>query len=263
MKKIILLFFVFSISFAFAQDTVYAHFYFGTVDSPKVKQHIENELSTFRKIHEYRMEKGEILAWDMWQMVNSGTANAKSTTFLYVTFFKDFDDFEKWEILWDERASEISKKEKNKEFRSIIQSVFDDYTSISEYMVSSKGHFGTQHQAKPSNFMVLNYMSVENFREAEYEDLELNTFMGMHQRDGVRSGWELYKVLNNYLGTDQIINYITADYFNRFGDIMESRDTLTQEDQLDPIKEITELSDLTISDIFKNVSSLRPSDLKK
>lgn len=262
MKKFVSLLFGLLTSFAFSQETVYAHFYFGTVDSPKVKQHIENELSTFRKIHEYRMEKGEIFAWDMWQMVNSGTANAKSTTFLYVTFFKDFDDFEKWEILWDERVNEIAKKEKNKEFRTVVQSVFDDYTSISEYMVSSKGHFGPQHQSYPPKFMVLNYMSVEGFREAEYEDMEINTFMPMHQRDGVRTGWELYKVLNHYLGTDQIINYITSDYFDRFGDIMESRNATLPEEQVDPVKEITELRELTISDIFKHVSSLRPNDLK-
>jgi len=105
MKKFVILLLTLVTSFAFAQETVYAHFYFGTVDSQKVKKHIENELSTFKKIHEYRMKKGEILAWDMWQMVNSGTANAKQTTFLYVTFFNDFDDFEKWEILWDERVS--------------------------------------------------------------------------------------------------------------------------------------------------------------
>jgi len=261
MKKFVILLLTLVTSFAFAQETVYAHFYFGTVDSQKVKKHIENELSTFKKIHEYRMKKGEILAWDMWQMVNSGTANAKQTTFLYVTLFNDFDDFEKWEILWDERVSEIEKYEKNKEFRSVVQSVFDDYTSISEYMVSSKGHFGTQHSSQPSKFMVLNYMSVEEFRESDYEDLEINTFLPMHQRDGVRTGWELYKVLNNYLGTDQVINYITADYFNRFGDIMESRDAPLPKEQVSTVKEITELRELTISDIFKNISSLRPSDL--
>lgn len=247
---------------SFAQESIYAHLYFGTVETAKVQQHIINELQTFKKIHEYRMERGEILGWDMWQLVNSGTSHSNNTTFLYVTLFKDWDDFEKWEILWDERTKEIAKKEKDKTFKSVVQSVFDDYNSISEYMVSSKGFFGPQHNSEPSKFLVLNYMNVNELRQADYEKMELNTFMPMHMKDGVRSGWELFKVLN-YLGTEQVFDYITADYFNRFGDIMENRDLVPQENQLEPIKEITEIRDLTISDIFKHVASLKPEDIKK
>lgn len=261
MKKFFLLFFSLIFMSSIAQETIYAHMYFGTVETSKAQEHIQNELQTFKKIHEYRMERGEIIAWDMWQMVNSGTSHTNNTTFLYVTLFKDWDDFEKWEILWDERTKEIAKLEKDKTFKTVVQSVFDDYNSISEYMVSSKGHFGPQHDQTPTKFMVLNYMNVEDTRQADYENMELNTFMPLHQKDGVRTGWELYKILN-YLGTEQVFDYITADFFNRFGDIMESRDIVPQEDKLEPIKEIGELRELTISDIFKHVASLRPEDLK-
>jgi hypothetical protein len=41
-------------------------------------------------------------------------------------------------------------------------------------------------------------MDVMPYKAAEYEKMELETFMPAHKESGLRKGWGLHKVLNHY-----------------------------------------------------------------
>ena len=134
----------------------------------------------------------------------------------------------------------------------------EHYLKNYQVLVSLKGGYGPQATGQPADYAVLNYMEVDGYRAAEYEAMELETFMPIHQEQGTKSGWGLHKVLNHY-GADKPVNYITADFYDNLETIyanINATDPMGK-DVVSTLKKMDEMRTLSRSHIIKRVMSVR------
>ena len=61
------------------------------------------------------------------------------------------------------------------------------YIKNYQVLVSLKGGYGPQATGEPAEYAVLNYMEVDGYRQAEYEKMELETFMPIHKNQGQKA----------------------------------------------------------------------------
>ena len=91
MKKLLGLL-VLSLSFINAEaqnDETILEMWYGEINNTDVAKHLELEKTYFTKFHKQRIANGDILGWDMWEIINP-EVNAMTTTYIYVSLVKDF-----------------------------------------------------------------------------------------------------------------------------------------------------------------------------
>ena len=68
MKKSILFLFLSGLIFHFAQaqDELYVNLWYGQIKNEDVARHLELEEKFYKKFHQERVNKGQILGWDLW-----------------------------------------------------------------------------------------------------------------------------------------------------------------------------------------------------
>lgn len=262
MKKISLLLILTAFSMQlFAQNKQYVEFFFGTVKSANAESHIQNEKATFAKIHADRIKRGEIVGWDLWELVSPSDAKGE-TTYLYATVYNDFDKAG----LWNKNFNDYVKRaagDNNAAFTKTVNSVLSDYTSMNDIVtiVKSNDEANGQYDEKGVNnkikYLVLNEMLVDRYRASEYEKMASETLKPNRKQNTRLQGWGLQKILNVY-GEDKI-NYYTVDFYSSLKDIYEYREnTNTYSDEnIKLSKEIEKLRVLKNSHIFKLVDSKR------
>jgi transcriptional regulator NrdR family protein len=255
MKKILMILIVSLVTVQLtAQDKYYVEFFFGTVKNANVENHIKNEKETFAKIHGDRIKRGEIVGWDMWQMVSPGDTQG-TTTFMYATIYKDFDKANSWTDHIDEYVKRIAGNNAP-EFRKKVNSVMADYTTMNDVITSIKGEYSKSQNTNP-HYLVFNSMAVNNYRTSEYEEMENNTFKSYRTENKKLLNWDLHKVLN--VSGENKINYYTADFYEHLKDIYEDRDNTSKysETVINSLKEIEKVRVLKSADIFQLIDSKR------
>ena len=262
MKKTILflLVTVFSLQ-VMAQNKQYVEFFFGTVKSANAENHIQNEKATFAKIHADRIKRGEIVGWDLWELVSPGDAKGE-TTYLYATVYNDIDKAG----LWNKNFNEYVKRAAGSNiaaFTKTVNAVIADYTSMSDIItvVKSSDAANGKYDEKGVNdkikYLVLNEMIVDRYHASEYEKLASETLKPNRKQNTNLQGWGLQKILNVY-GEDKI-NYYTVDFYNSLKDIYDYRENtnIYSEENIKTSKEIEKIRVLKNSHIFKLVDSKR------
>ena len=233
-----------------AQDKLYVNLWYGKVKNENVEKHLELEEKFFSKYHKERIKNGDIIGWDMWKIVNPA-ANDMTTTFVYAHLTTSLSggnnpSIDKLEGIsaGDWRAAQIQANR--------------NYVRNYQVFVSLKGGYGPQANGTPPPVVVLNYMDVMPYKAAEYEKMELETFMPSHKEAGLRKGWGLHKVLNHY-GSDQAFNYITADFYDSLETLYSSIDQTNplSDDQVKNSQAMNEIRDLKRAHIMTLVKSVR------
>jgi hypothetical protein len=99
-------------------------------------------------------------------------------------------------------------------------------------------------------------MNVDWYRQAEYESMELKTFMPINQKNGMKA-WALTKVLDQ-LGTERKTNYYTVDFYDTLEDIytLRSNTSKMNKSTIDANKKMDQIRSLLSSGIFKRVDYL-------
>jgi len=99
-------------------------------------------------------------------------------------------------------------------------------------------------------------MSVDWYSQANYESMELQTFMPLNKKNGMRA-WALTKVLNQ-LGVERKTNYYTVDLYNTLEEIYTQRSNTSKMSKsvIDANKKIDKIRTLLSSDIFRLVDYL-------
>ena len=99
-------------------------------------------------------------------------------------------------------------------------------------------------------------MSVDWYRHAEYESMELKTFMPINKRNGMNA-WALTKVLDQ-LGTERKTNYYTVDFYNTLEELYTQRSNTSKmsKNNIDANKEMDQMRSLLSSDIFRRIDYL-------
>ena len=123
--------------------------------------------------------------------------------------------------------------------------------------VSYKGGFNNSTEgSKPADYAVINSMSVDWYKQADYESMELKTFMPLNKKNGMRA-WGLTKVLDQ-LGVERKTNYYTVDFYNTLEEIYTQRSNTSKmsKSAIDANKKIDKIRTLLSSDIFRLVDYL-------
>ena len=63
--------------------------WYGQIKTSDAAEHLQLEKDYYSKFHQQRVENGDILGWDMWQIMNPDV-NDMTTTYIYVSLVKDF-----------------------------------------------------------------------------------------------------------------------------------------------------------------------------
>jgi hypothetical protein len=262
MKKSVLLLFISFVSMQlFAQSKEYVEFFFGTVKNANVESHIKNEKATFAKIHADRIKRGEILGWDMWQLVSPGESKDE-TTFLYATVYSDM---EKANLLNTNSKDYIKRAagENTATFTKTVNSVLADYTTMNDIatVVKTSDAANGTYDAKGNNakikYLVLNEMVVDPYRAGDYEKMEAETFKPYRKQNEKLQGWGLQKILNVY-GKDKV-NYYTVDFYPSLKDIYDVRENTTNysEENIKALKDIEKVRTMKNAYIFELIDSKR------
>ena len=233
-----------------AQDKLYVNLWYGKVKNENVEKHLELEEKFFSKYHKERIKNGDIVGWDMWQIVNPA-ANDMTTTFVYSHLTTSLSGGNNPSI---DKLEGISAGD----WRGAQIQTSRNYVRNYQVLVSLKGGYGPQANGTPPPVVVLNYMDVKPYKAAEYEKMELETFMPAHKEAGLRKGWGLHKVLNHY-GSEQGFNYITADFYDDLETVYNNIDQTSPlgDDQVKNLQAMDEIRDLKRAHIMKLVKSVR------
>jgi hypothetical protein len=256
MKKLLFITLVSLLSFSGkSQGKTYVEIFYGTVKNADVENHIKNEKATFAKMHADRIKRGEIVGWDMWQMISPGDTQGL-TTFAYATIYNDLDKAN----LWGANISEYVQRAAGKNsagFNAKINSVIADYTTMNDVITSIKGYENYNENTPMSSILVLNSMVVDGYHASEYEKMELETFKAYRKGNDKLKGWNLQKVLNSY--GENKVNYYTADFYSSLKDLLELRDNTNDfsEESVKMLKDIDKIRTLKNADIYMLIDTKR------
>ena len=64
--------------------------WYGEINNTDVAEHLELEKAYFTKFHKQRITNGDILGWDMWEIINP-EVDVRTKTYVYVSLVKDFE----------------------------------------------------------------------------------------------------------------------------------------------------------------------------
>jgi len=223
--------------------------WYGTIDNADLEEHLAFE-KHYKSIWKQQKDAGNLSGWEMWQLINPHEASTQ-TTFLYVKFYT----------------------EENRKNNKPISGVPDGLDQASWDLISSKqiGHFkkirstdvsykggfnNSTAGSKPASYAVINNMNVDWYKQAEYEDMELKTFMPINKANGMMA-WGLTKVLDQ-LGTERKTNYYTVDFYNSLDEIYTQRSNTSKmsKNVVEANKKIDQIRTLLSSDIFRLVDYL-------
>ena len=250
MKKLLCLFTLLVSQSFFAQEgEMRINMWYGTINNSDVEEHLALE-KHFKSVWKQQKEAGLLTNWEMWQLLNPNEASTE-TTYLYVKFYTAENrkksasisgipeglDAETWDIITDTQMSHFKK--------------------IYSTDVSYKGGFNTSVEGtKPADYAIINSMNVDWYRQAEYESMELKTFMPINKKNGMNA-WALTKVLDQF-GTERKINYYTVDFFDTLEEIytMRSNTSKISKSNVDANKKMDQIRSILSSDIFKRIDYL-------
>ena len=250
MKKTLFLFsLLIGLSVSAQEGEMRINMWYGTINNSDVEEHLALE-KHFKSVWKQQRDAGLLINWEMWQLINPHEASTE-TTYLYTKFYTEENrkksanisgipeglDAETWEVINEKQLSH--------------------FTKIYSTDVSYKGGFNNSVEgSKPADYAVINSMSVDWYRQAEYESMELKTFMPINQKNGMKA-WALTKVLNQF-GTERKTNYYTVDFYDTLEDIytLRSNTSKMNKSTIDANKKMDQIRSLLSSGIFKRVDYL-------
>ena len=233
-----------------AQDQLYASLWYGQIKTQDLDRHLTLEKNVYTKYHQARIDRGEISGWDIWQITNPDV-NDMTTTLIYVHLMDS-------PVGGDYPVIDALEGVSAEEWAAAQEEAMGHYLKNFQVIVSVKGGYGPQGDDHPADYCVLNYMEVDPYRVAEYEQMELEQFMPMFKAQVEKNGWALHKVINHF-GADRPVNYITADFYNDLATIYEGYNTSNPlgEDAQEMLREMDKLRTLKNAHILKRIMSLR------
>ena len=250
MKKLLLLFtLIIGLSVYAQEGEMRINMWYGTVNNSDVEEHLALE-KHFKSVWKQQRDAGLLTNWEMWQLVNPYEGSTE-TTYLYVKFYTEENRKNSVTI------SGIPEDLDSETWDVIRKKQLSHFTKIYSTDVSYKGGFNNSVEgSEPAEYAVINSMSVDWYRHAEYESMELKTFMPINKRNGMNA-WALTKVLDQ-LGTERKTNYYTVDFYNTLEELYTQRSNTSKmsKNNIDANKEMDQMRSLLSSDIFRRIDYL-------
>ena len=204
----------------FAQEedrTLYLVFEFMNVDNEQETAYQVTE-SFWKKIHQARVDNGEILGWDLWSLQPGG--EDQGYQYLTVTIFDDpakmMGDQPVFEAA--QRAyPDLSEDELNEKFAETAASRDLAVRIYLQQIAVTSGDF----EMKTGMVASIDLMKVEMGGYEGYENAEMEIFQPLHQEQvdgGNKGSWELLRVMHPF-GSDVYASHITVNMFEGWDQI--------------------------------------------
>ncbi|MDU8885610.1 hypothetical protein RXV94_05525 [Yeosuana sp. MJ-SS3] len=235
MKKFLALFVVVSLSFsAIAQDDLFLVFELMKVDNEQEQAYWETE-NFWEKIHQQRVNNGDIVGWDLWQLSPGG--ETQGFQYMTVTLFNSAKGmFQGGNFMENVKKAypDLSEEDLRKKFEHTSKS---RDLAVRIYLRQIATTTNESFDMPLGSIAFINYMKVEMGKYGAYEKAETEVFQPMHQKsvdDGNRSAWGLLRFMLPY-GSDVYATHITYDMYKDIDQAISDRSsgmgTLTEAQQ--------------------------------
>lgn len=235
---------------------MYMHIDYIQVPTEDEDQFLFNVTESFLPVQSARKENGTISDWYMYRVAYPG---AQNTTYNYVviTLSESISGFEDVRADVEEHFSTDDGQQRLDDYKRLLSPNHSELWKIKNSSMVSD-------DAKPSRYIVMNFMSVGLGYEYEYQMFEDEVALPIHEqrmeRDMMR-GWELNELIIPG-GTEYGYNFSTMDYFENL-EHMEFGFTVELIRQTHPDTNINEFfdniyrtRDLVRSEVWEYVASL-------
>lgn len=194
---------------------------FVSIDYMKVKpenhwKYLEVEQEIWKPMHEERISQGIIVGWYLYALEFSGTENEYN----YVAISL-YDKAENLENPWN---AEIPQKiHPNQTLNEILEKTHNSRENVKTELFYSIASAPEIPLEIPSSYMQVNFMNVDPGMEAEYEKLESEIWLPIHQesiKSGRTAGWGVWRSLYPR-GSSQKYQYIAFNSFSQFSYVFD------------------------------------------
>ncbi|MCP9200861.1 hypothetical protein MKO06_13150 [Gramella sp. GC03-9] len=223
MKRLVLLLFIliFSLGISAQQQETYLIFEFMKVDNDQEPFYMETE-DFWEKIHEQRVKNGDIMGWDLWQLLPGG--EEQGYQYLTVTVFNDplkmMNAAEG--IMQSARTAYPTESDEDLEKRLDMAGGSRDLSvRLFIHVINSTTD---DFEMKPGMVASIDLMKANPGQMEAYEKAENDVFKPFHQKvvdGGAKGNWQLLKVLLPQ-GSDVYTSHITVNMFDNWKQYIES-----------------------------------------
>ncbi len=200
---------------AIAQDKLYLIFEFMKVDNEQEQAYWETE-EFWEKIHEKRVENGDILGWDLWSLQPGGENQGFQymTVSLYNDPVKMMSGDGGYEAALEAAYPDLSEDDRYEKFNSTAKSRDLAVRIYLEQIAVTEGDF----EMPIGTVAGMNLMKATDGDSERYENFETEIFQPMHQEEvdeGIRGNWSLMRYLLP-VGSDVYASHITVDMYRDY-----------------------------------------------
>ena len=195
----------------FAQGKLFVVLELMHVDNEQEMDYMETE-SFWKKIHQKRLESGDIIGWDLWALLPGGEDQGYqyATATLFDSAEKMFGDSNLWKRA-KEAYPNMSDEDLSKKMLSAAKSRDLAVRIFMEEIASTKGDF----DMKLGTVANMDFMKVDMGNYDAYEKAEMEVFQPLHQKmvdSGSKGYWGLLRFMVP-IGSDTYASHITVNMF--------------------------------------------------
>lgn len=205
-----------------AQEKLFIVFEMMKVDNEQEAAYSETE-QFWKKIHEKRVAAGEIIGWDLWQLLPGGEDQGYqyATATLYNSAEKMFEGSDLMARA-KEAYPNMSEDELNKK---LIGAAKTRDLAVRIYMERIDGTTG-DFKMKVGTVATMDFMKVDMNNYEAYEKAEIQVFKPTHQKmvnAGAKGSWGLVRFMVPY-GSDTYASHITVNMFENMKQFLKPYD---------------------------------------
>ncbi len=172
------------------------------------------EQEIWKPMHEERVKRGIIVGWYLYAVEFSGTGDEYNYVVINL-----YDSAERLESPWD---ADIPRQiHPSKSIQDILQETQKTRQTVKSELYYSVATAPRIPLETPAPFMQVNYMQVEPGKQADYEQLETDIWLPIHNQSilsGQTRGWGLWRSLFPR-GAGRDYQYLTLNTFSDFSTI--------------------------------------------
>ena len=221
MRRILWLIVMLMLSHAGISQETYLIFEFMKVDNSQETFYNETE-DFWEKIHEQRVASGDIVGWDLWQLLPGG--EDQGYQYLTVTIFNDPVKMMNAGAGVMESARMAYPDLSDEELENRVNMAGGSRDLAVRLFLRVVDQANENYEMKPGMIASIDLMKAKEGRYEDYEDAESETFKPYHKSiidAGEKGDWQLLRVLMPQ-GSEVYATHITANMFDNWEQYLNS-----------------------------------------
>ena len=193
----------------FSQQIIFEGTYVKAHDIEAYDEYIEH---VFSKVHQQRIDKGLIIGWDVWKVVDNPQ---EDFTHMLTTIYQveNQEEINEFQPTWGDGLFSRDATLRSQDLSSIREIV-----GVVKYMgLAQIRKSGIE---EVPSYLVMNIIKLKNEKWKSYENEEVNGKRLLSEND-LRVGWDCHRRIDDY-GTDISHTHVTADWYDSHESFLRS-----------------------------------------